>query len=691
MKILMPVLHYYPVIGGLEAWTQNIAERLAKKAEIFVVTSRVGDKPKKEIKNGVKIFRTSIFNLNDLSYSPPVFIMGALPLIFLKSLCLTVSRKIDVLHCQGFLSACMGFFLSMIPGVNYITTVQRLEGKNFFKKIVYRNAKICIAASSAIGKYFEEIGCKNIEVIPNGVDLDRFNDLKSRQKDGFIVMTVARLEKVKGIDYLIRAMGNLQFTINNFQLLIIGDGSERKNLEKLVKELELEKIVKFVGQIPPEGIPEYLAMADCFVLPSLKEGFGITILEAMAAKVPVIASSVGGILDIIENEKTGLLVKPMSSEDITAAIQRIYNSPELKINLINSAVAELARYDWANIAEKVHKLYRLVSLKIVLATGIYPPDIGGPATYVEKLSNELKQPVISYSRGLKKYPKGLKHFLYFLGLLWLAKFSKVIYAQNVTSAGLPALLAARLLRKRFILKVVGDAAWEQKKNYLKRIQCFVARRADKIIVPSQYVKKMVASWGAPEDKINVIYNAVENNLRLNISKEEAKKKIGIDGDIILSVGRPVPWKGFDDLRAIMPDLIKENPNFRLVIAGEDKKVPHEQMPFYFKAADIFVLNSGYEGLSHVILEAMSYGVPVIASREGGNPELVKDNFNGFLVEYKNREQIKLAILRLWQDRNLQEIFRQNSYEKLKDFSWDNLVKKTLSLLENENCSIYQRN
>ncbi|MBI2450083.1 MAG: glycosyltransferase family 4 protein [Candidatus Nealsonbacteria bacterium] len=320
-------------------------------------------------------------------------------------------------------------------------------------------------------------------------------------------------------------------------------------------------------------------------------------------------------------------------------------------------------------------------MKIVLATGIYPPDIGGPATYVKRLAKELNQPVISYSGRLKKYPKGLKHFLYFLGLLRLAKEADVIYAQNPTSAGLPAFWAAKLLRKKFVLKVVGDAAWEQKKNYLKSIQAYVARGADKIIVPSRYVKKMVASWRVSENKIEVIYNAVENGSRPDISKEDAKKNIGIDGNIILSVGRPVPWKGFDDLRAIMPDLLKENPNFKLVIVGEDKKVPHEEMPFYFKAADMFVLNSGYEGLSHVILEAMSFGVPVIASSEGGNPELIEDNFNGFLVEYKNKEQIKQAILKLWSDKSLQEKFIRNSREKLKDFSWDNLVEKTLRILK----------
>lgn len=321
-------------------------------------------------------------------------------------------------------------------------------------------------------------------------------------------------------------------------------------------------------------------------------------------------------------------------------------------------------------------------IKIVFAAGIASPDIGGPATYVEKLAGELKQPVISYSRRLKKYPRGLKHLLYFLCLLWLARDTDVIYAQNPTSAGLPALLAAKLLRKRFILKVVGDAAWEQKEEILRPIQGYVARNAHRIIAPSLYVKNMIMGWGVPVQKIEVIYNAVEGSSQPDISKEEAKKKIGIDGDIILSAGRPVPWKGFDDLRGIMPDLLKENPSFRLVIAGEEKKVPHEEMPFYFKAADIFVLNSGYEGLSHVILEAMSFGTPVIASREGGNPELIEDGFNGILIEYKNREEIKQAILRLWEDKELQEKFRQNSLAKLKDFTWENLVEKTMEVLSN---------
>lgn len=388
-------------------------------------------------------------------------------------------------------------------------------------------------------------------------------------------------------------------------------------------------------------------------------------------------------------------------------------------------------------------------MKIVFATGIFPPDIGGPATYTERLTQELcqrnfKMAVITYSdiknskvqpeiqnydfpvvRVSRKYPKGLRHFLYFWHLFWLAKDCDVVYAQNLISAGFPALLVSKILRKKLVVKIVGDAAWEhgrekggisdsldffQQKKYgwqiefLRKIQRWVAKNVHKIITPSQYLKKIIVGLGVPPAKIEVIYNAPESILRSGISKEAAKKNIGFggEGDIILSVARLVPWKGILALIEIIPHLLSENPNFRLVVVGdgEEKKnlelrirnlgldekvilagrIGHERIPLYYKAADIFILNSEYEGLSHVILEAMQFGVPVVASNQGGNPELIQDNFNGFLTEYNNRDQLKEAILRIWRDKNLQEKFIQNSKEKLKEFTWDNLVEKTIKIL-----------
>ena len=180
--------------------------------------------------------------------------------------------------------------------------------------------------------------------------MKRFEGLERKPHAGFVVMTVARLEKVKGIEFLIRA-------VKDFQLLIIGDGSERKNLENLVKKLNLKERVNFLGEIPNEKIPEYLAAADCFVLPSLKEGFGIAILEAQAAGVPVIATRVGGILDLVEDQKTGILVEPGNAEAITQAILKIRSSPDFARSLVQNAKMNLNAYHWQNIALKVFQIY----------------------------------------------------------------------------------------------------------------------------------------------------------------------------------------------------------------------------------------------------------------------------------------------------------------------------------------------
>ena len=371
MKILMPVLHYWPVIGGLETWTQNIAERTSNKAEVFVVTGRVKSQLEKESLNQVNIFRTSLFFLENLSYSSFLYIITVLPFIFFKSLSVIREEKIDVIHCQGFLSGLLGYLLSKLTNIPYIITVQRLEqSKSFLRKLVYKNAKICIGASNKIKEYFQQIECKNIEVIPNGIDVKRFQNLnrgENRKKmdfnNEFVIITVARLEKVKGLKYLIKALDILKNKSGeNYKLLIIGEGSERDNLKNLTKKLKLENSIKFLGQISNQDIPNYLSASDCFVLPSISEGFGIVILEAMAANVPIVATRVGGILDIIENEKTGILTEPKNSEEISKAILKIHKEPEFAKKLVNNAFLSLHQYSWQDIQEKVYSIYEKVIL-----------------------------------------------------------------------------------------------------------------------------------------------------------------------------------------------------------------------------------------------------------------------------------------------------------------------------------------
>ncbi len=358
MKVLMPVLHYFPVIGGLETWTRNIAEGVSDKAQVFVVAGRVKGRPSRENIKGVEIFRTSLFSLKDLSHSSFFYILASLKSIFLKSLVLIKKEKIDILHCQGFLSSFLGMCLSFLTGIPYVATVQRIEKrKGFLRRLAYRRACLCIAASSAIAEYFKDIGVEEVEIIPNGIDLERFKGLEPVAHRGFLVMTVARLEKVKGVRFLIEASKKLNSSIPGFKLVVVGGGSQRKNLEKLASDLGLGEKVKFTGPLPSEKIPSCLALADCFVLPSLSEGFGIAILEAQAAGVPVVASRIGGITDIIQEGETGLLAEPGKVQDIVGGVLKVHSDRAFSQNLAKRAKIKLQDYKWENICQKVFEIY----------------------------------------------------------------------------------------------------------------------------------------------------------------------------------------------------------------------------------------------------------------------------------------------------------------------------------------------
>lgn len=372
-------------------------------------------------------------------------------------------------------------------------------------------------------------------------------------------------------------------------------------------------------------------------------------------------------------------------------------------------------------------------MKLVIAAEIFPPDIGGPATYSSKLAEQLTKigwqvKVICYSDKIENdnYPfsvarilrstNPLKHYFnYFWELLKLAKDCDVIYAQGPVSSGLPAIVAGFFLSKKVVVKVVGDYAWEQARNsgqtdigidefqkqkltgkvaWLKKIEIFSCRYAKKVIVPSQYLKGIVSGWGVPADKIEVVYNAneVEN---LGAAKS-------VNENLIISVGRLVPWKGFEVLIDVMSDLLAKNKDFKLLILGSGpqkdklislvgefnlqnnvsiKEVEKSRVISQLSLAAVFILNSGYEGLSHTILEAMLAGTPVIATDIGGNPELIKDGENGLLVEYNNKEQLKQAILKLYNNPELRHKFVENSKEVLKKFTFENMINKTINVLK----------
>lgn len=372
-------------------------------------------------------------------------------------------------------------------------------------------------------------------------------------------------------------------------------------------------------------------------------------------------------------------------------------------------------------------------VKLLIAGEIFEPDIGGPATYSKKIATELSSrgwdvKLICYSdkaqqdnypfkifRILRSWFKPLHYYKYFKQLKELAADADLIYAQGPVGSGKPALKVKQQTGKKLVVKVVGDYAWEQargkdktdlgidefqnkkfggKIGYLQRTQKQVCQGADRVIVPSQYLKKIVSGWGVEPSKIVVVYNSAT---LLNIARQENP-----DEDLILSIGRLVPWKGFSLLIETMSELTRQNSKLKLLILGDGPEkdyleskikglnisdkvkielVDHQTRDNYLAKAKMFVLNTGYEGLSHTILEAFAVGVPVITTNIGGNPELINDGYNGMLVEYNNKQQIKDAILRLNEDEGLRQKFVENSKEILNHFTFEKMIADTITTLQ----------
>ena len=354
--------------------------------------------------------------------------------------------------------------------------------------------------------------------------------------------------------------------------------------------------------------------------------------------------------------------------------------------------------------------------KILITTGIFPPDIGGPATYAKMLVDHMSEAkVLTYSRRLRTIPSPLRQLMFLFKTWRASRDVDMIYALSPLGTG----IAAALTRKPFVVRVAGDRAWEDAVNagrtslliddfqkikhrgFRHKLQVWVCKKSKAVVVPSAYLKRLVQGWGIAPEKIKIIPNAV-NLVVEPLSKEEARTALGIHGKIILSAGRLVPWKGFRLIIKLMPELLKLNPFFRLAIAGDGpdreylvaliknlnlhnkvflvgKKSPDE-LTRYMRASELFVLNTGYEGFSHQILEAMAAGVPVVTTNVGGNTELLRQGENGFMVKYNDEFNLKEAIRTLWESSELRDKFIEEGKKTAADYTVERMVKETMNVL-----------
>jgi glycosyltransferase involved in cell wall biosynthesis len=198
-----------------------------------------------------------------------------------------------------------------------------------------------------------------VTVVPYGVDMRRFTPQKRAASDHVIIGTVSRLSPEKGVRYLIEAFGQLRERYGGgVSLRIAGEGPERPRLEAAIQRLNLESSVELRGWLDHEDVPDFLNELDVFVMPSTWEGFGVAAAEASATGLPVVATNVYGIPDVVRDGETGLLTPPKDPGALAKAIGRLVEDGRLRAKLGETGRAYVTRhYDWTENAQQMASIY----------------------------------------------------------------------------------------------------------------------------------------------------------------------------------------------------------------------------------------------------------------------------------------------------------------------------------------------
>lgn len=205
-----------------------------------------------------------------------------------------------------------------------------------------------------------------VSVVPNGVDIEKFKpagkeyarNMLNLPQDKKIVLFVGALKKIKGVDYLIEAAKS--FLDTNISLYMVGrDDGMKKSLEKRAHELKIDNHIKFTGPVNHEDIPLWLSASDILVLPSLSEGRPNVILEALACEVPVVATNVGGVPELMINEETGYLVPAKNQMELSEKVNKLLEDRDLRVKMGKFGRMTIIQrgLTWETHAKKTIKIY----------------------------------------------------------------------------------------------------------------------------------------------------------------------------------------------------------------------------------------------------------------------------------------------------------------------------------------------
>jgi len=333
MKILLLTTHLN--IGGISTYTVSLAKALKLKGHEVFVASSGGILAPELAPSGISHIDISLFTKSELS--PKVF-----KAIF--EISKIVKRLgIDIIHSQTRIAQVTGFFVSKLCGIPMVTTCHGFFHKNIGRLILPSWGEKVIAISDAVNEnlinYFG-VDKSRVTLIYNGIDVKKFlkdfsEEEKDKLKDKFgikkdyrVIGMIARFTPDKGHDILLYGLYDILKEKPNVQLVFVGDGDKRQDMVELSQKLNLSDNVVFVK--PQIDTVNALAIMDVFMFtPKRREGLGLALLEALASGKPVVATDVGGISSVVENNVNGFLVEPSNPTLLAEPVLRLLKDKTL--------------------------------------------------------------------------------------------------------------------------------------------------------------------------------------------------------------------------------------------------------------------------------------------------------------------------------------------------------------------------
>jgi phosphatidylinositol alpha-mannosyltransferase len=373
MKVALISFHSFLEPGGVKTHVLNLAREFEKrKVDYKIVIPR--RKINENYGKNVILLGTSF---------PLIWGGGASDLVF-NFIPISIERclikeKFTILH---FHNASLPSFLQILLSplslktINILTFHSDIERSNLLKKfpqffdifVGFCNLRLdgLIAVSKVALKYFENFKKPKV-VIPNGVNLEIFNP-KNKKIEEFLdgkinLLFVGRVEERKGLIYLLKAFSILKRKYQNLRLIVAGDGPERENCQKFVKENNLKDVI-FLGNVEKE-LPSLYATCDIFCAPSIfGESFGLVILEAMASGKPVVGFANEGYKELMKGKKgEKFLVRPRDFKELAQKIETLIKNEKLRKEMGEWGQKEAKKYSWEKIADKVLEFYQICQEK----------------------------------------------------------------------------------------------------------------------------------------------------------------------------------------------------------------------------------------------------------------------------------------------------------------------------------------